>query len=54
MTKPFVIAQSEEPKLGVHSADCIGQYRCKAIAQGIRARVYAYGTNLCLPIIRPS
>ena len=54
VTKPFVIAQSEEPKLGVHSAACIGQDRCKAIAQGIRARVYAYGTNLCLPIIRPS
>lgn len=25
-----------------------------AIAQGIGARVYAYGTNLCLPISRPS
>ena len=53
MAKPFVIAQSEEP-LEVHSADCNGQYRCKAIAQGIGARINAYGTNLCLPISRPS
>ena len=39
---------------GAHSADCNGAVpRSRTIAPGIRARVYAYGTTLCLPASTP-